>query len=65
MSHTLSAPWAGFKPLTSEMTFPALFVFRWKEKNIHRYIIVVSRGLDEKQLWSSLKHCIIRLDGVD
>jgi hypothetical protein len=36
-----------------------------RKKNIHRHIVVVSRGLDEKQLWSSLKHCSICLDGVD
>ena len=36
----------------------------WKQKNIRRYMIVVSRGLDE-QLWSSMKHSSIRLDGVE
>lgn len=39
--------------------------FSKKTKSIHRYIIVISRGLDEKQLRPSLKHWSIRLDGVE
>jgi hypothetical protein len=34
--HTqLSAPWAGFKPVTSEVTLPALFALLWHEDKKH------------------------------